>query len=72
MKEKNKRKYGLSSRFVIDLNLPKARTKEWLKVLTIHQIMKVKSNFSVIEKIHYMRILQNALEKKLRTHERLK
>lgn len=34
--------------------------------------MKVKSNFSVIEKIHYLGILRKALEKKLRTLDRLR
>lgn len=35
MREKNKKTYGLSHRFVSNLVLPKARTKEWLKVLTV-------------------------------------
>lgn len=35
MREKNKKTYGLSHKFVMGLVLPKAKTKEWLKVLTI-------------------------------------
>jgi len=35
LREKNKKVYGLSSTFVTNLELPRARVKEWLKVLTI-------------------------------------
>lgn len=72
MREQNKKKFGLSHRFTSSLTLPKARTKEWLKVLTIEQIFKRKSNFSVGEKLHFLSILQNALEKKLKTLEMLR
>jgi hypothetical protein len=34
LKRKNTKLYGLSTQFVMNLNLPKAKTKEWLKVLT--------------------------------------
>ena len=35
LREKNKKLYGLSSTLVQNLRLPKARVKEWLKVLTL-------------------------------------
>lgn len=72
MKEMNRKRFGLSLKFANELTLPKARTKEWLKVLTIEQIMKRKSNFSTSEKIHYMLILKKALEKKLQTLQKLR
>jgi hypothetical protein len=72
LREKNKKMYGLSHKFVSHLSLPRAKTKEWLKVLTINQILKVKSNFSTSEKIHFLVILRKALEKKLVTLERLR
>lgn len=40
-------------------------TKEWLKVLTFEQIMRNASNFSTVEKIHHLTILEEALERKL-------
>ena len=64
-RDKNKKKYGLSVQFVENLKLPKAMTKEWLKVLTYDQIMRNASNFSTVEKIHHLTILQEALERKL-------
>ena len=64
-REANKKAFGLSLTFVNNLKLPKAQTKEWLKVLTFEQIMRQASNFSVIEKIHHLRILEEALERKL-------
>ena len=64
-REENKRKYGLSSSFVENLRLPKAQTKEWLKVLTLPQIMSRGSNFSCAEKVHHLKILEEALERKL-------
>mmetsp|Transcript_9174 Transcript_9174/g.12502 ORF Transcript_9174/g.12502 Transcript_9174/m.12502 type:complete len:101 (+) Transcript_9174:349-651(+) len=64
-REANKKAFGLSANFVNNLRLPKAQTKEWLKVLTFEQIMRQASNFSVIEKIHHLRILEEALERKL-------
>jgi hypothetical protein len=36
LKSRNTKKYGLSMKFVTDLTLPKAKTKEWLKVLTLN------------------------------------
>lgn len=71
MREKNKREFGLSSRFVADLHLPKAKVREWLKVLTIEQIMNEKSNFSAAERAHHLTILIAALERKLTKLERL-
>ena len=64
-REANKKAFGLSLSFVNNLRLPKAQTKEWLKVLTYDQIMRQANNFSVIEKIHHLRILEEALERKL-------
>ena len=61
----NLKEFGLPLSFVNNLRLPKAQTKEWLKVLTYEQIMRPASNFSVIEKIHHLRILEEALERKL-------
>ena len=34
-REANKKEYGLPQSFVEKLKLPKAQTKEWLKVLTL-------------------------------------
>lgn len=64
-RDKNRKKYGLSVHFVENLKLPKAMTKEWLKVLTFEQIMRNASNFSTVEKIHHLTILEEALERKL-------
>lgn len=64
LREKNKREFGLSSKFVSDLHLPKAKVREWLKVLTIDQIMNERSNFSSAEKVHHLSILIVALERK--------
>ncbi|CDW87157.1 glycoside hydrolase family 16 [Stylonychia lemnae] len=66
MRKKNSKQFGLSQQFVQSLHLPKARVKEWLKVLTLEQILAAKSNFSTAEKIHYLQILQTALERKLK------
>lgn len=49
LKRKNTKLYGLSTKFVLGLNLPKAKTKEWLKVLTLDQILKQKSGFTQVE-----------------------
>jgi len=65
LKEKNKKRYGLSAHFVSNLHLPKARVKEWLKVLTIEQITSHKSGFSSAEKAHHLGILIGALKRKL-------
>ena len=62
----NQRKFGLSQAFVVNLNLPKVKTREWLKVLTYEQIMSGKNNFSTAEKIHHLKILRVALERKLK------
>ena len=64
-REINKKAYGLTSTEVGSLKLPKAQTREWLKVLTFDQIMRQANNFSTIEKIHHFRILEEALERKL-------
>jgi len=63
-KEVIKKAYGLSTSFVCNLKLPMARTKEWLKVLTLNQVMSNKNNFSPCEKIHHLQTLQNALLRK--------
>ncbi len=63
--------YGLSSTFVSNLELPRARVKEWLKVLTIDQIMSERSGFSSAEKVDHLLILITALERKLKKHKRL-
>jgi hypothetical protein len=72
LREKNKKTFGLKMNYVKSLKLPMAKTKEWLKVLTPNQILAPKSGFSVIEKIHYLTILETALEKKLRKLKMLK
>ena len=64
-REANKKAYGLTSTEVSQLRLPKAQTREWLKVLTFEQIMRHANNFSCIEKIHHLKILEEALERKL-------
>jgi len=46
-KQENIRKYGLSTEYYMSLKPPKAKTKEWLKVLTIEQILRDRSRFSV-------------------------
>jgi hypothetical protein len=71
LREKNKKQFGLSSTFVANLELPKARVKEWLKVLTIDQIINERSGFSTAEKINHLIILITALERKLKKHQRL-
>ena len=71
-REANKRQFGLPISFVTNLKLPKAQTKEWLKVLTLEQIMRSASNFSTIEKVHHLKILEEALERKLNKIEYLK
>ncbi len=71
LREKNKKLFGLSSTFVSNLHLPKARVKEWLKVLTIDQIMSDRSNFSTGEKVHHLNILITALTRKLKKLEKL-
>jgi hypothetical protein len=43
----NIRRFGLSCDYYMSLNPPKAKTKEWLKVLTIPQIMRSTNRFSV-------------------------
>lgn len=65
LKEKNKKRFGLTADFVANLHLPKARVKEWLKVLTIDQIVSHKSGFSSAEKAHHLGILIGALKRKL-------
>ena len=43
----NIRLYGLSHEYYMSLKPPKATTKDWLKVLSIDQIMRDKTRFSV-------------------------
>lgn len=64
-REHNKKKFGLPHGVVDKLRLPKAQTKEWLKVLTLDQILRNSTNFSSAEKIHHLKILEEALERKL-------
>lgn len=47
------------------MQLPKTQTKEWLKVLTLEQILRNSSNFSVSEKLVHLNVLKEALERKL-------
>jgi hypothetical protein len=61
----NKKKYGLSQTMVANLQLPKTQTKEWLKVLSLEQILRSSSNFSVTEKLVHLNVLREALERKL-------
>lgn len=71
LREQNKKKFGLSSTFVNNLELPRARVKEWLKVLNIEQIMGGRSNFSSAEKVHHLQILVTALDRKQRKLENM-
>jgi len=64
-REANKKAFGLTHELVESLKLPKAQTKEWLKVLALRQILSENNNFSCIEKIHHLNILSEALERKL-------
>ena len=64
-REANKKEFGLTSTEVSCLRLPKAQTREWLKVLTYDQIMRQANNFSTVEKIHHFKILEEALERKM-------
>ena len=64
-KRENIRLFGLSVDYYMHLKPPKAKTKEWLKVLTIEQIMRDKTRLSVSQKIHQLEILKVALKKKL-------
>ena len=41
-------------------------------ILTIEQIFHAKSNFSVVEKLHQLEFLKNALQDKLRKIEKAK
>ena len=65
LRQKNQKLFGLSQRFVASLHLPKAKVREWLKVLTLEQILAPKSNFSSAEKVHHLEILKKALTRKL-------
>ena len=49
----------------MNLKLPKAETKEWLKVLSYDEIMAKGANFSCAEKVKHLSILEEALERKL-------
>ena len=62
----NIRKFGLSCDYYGTLKPPKAKTKEWLKVLTLQQILKDRTRFSCAQKIHQLVILKIALKKKLK------
>lgn len=45
-KRDNIKRYGLSIDYYANLRPPKAQTKEWLKVLSVQQIMNDKTRFS--------------------------
>ena len=64
-KRENIRLFGLDFDYYSKLQPPKAKTKDWLKVLTVDQIMRDKNRFSVSQKIHQLKILKRALKKKL-------
>ena len=65
-KLENIKRFGLSFDYYNTLNPPKAKTREWLKVLTIPQIMRSANRFSVSQKIHQLVILKIACKKKLK------
>ena len=65
-KAENIRKYGLGADYYMNLKPPKAKTKEWLKVLTVEQILRDKTRFSASQKVHQLEILKVALKKKLK------
>lgn len=66
-KKENIKKFGLSCEYYMNLRPPKAKTKEWLKVLAIEQIMNDKTRFSTSQKVHQLEILKIALKKKLKS-----
>ena len=51
LKQENIRLYGLSFEYYNNIQVPKAKTKEWLKVLTIPEILRDKTRFSTSQKI---------------------
>ena len=66
-REANKKKFGLSVETVARIKLPRFETKEWLKVLTLDQIVyNPNANSSTIEKLNHLHILEEALERKLK------
>lgn len=57
-REKNKSLYGLSMETVARIRLPRYETKEWLKVLTLEQIIfNPNANFSTMEKLNHLHTL---------------
>lgn len=71
-RQENIKKFGLSFEYYSTLKPPKAKTKEWLKVLTIDQIMNDKTRFSTAQKIHQLEILKIACQKKLKAMEKFR
>ena len=65
-KKENIKLFGLSCDYFVNLKPPKAKTKEWLKVLTLEQIMNDKTRFSTSQKIHQLEILRIGIRKKLK------
>jgi hypothetical protein len=60
--KQNKLKYGLSNEYIKSLRLPKAqkRSRKGEVVLSLEQIFHVKSNFSIVEKLHHLQNLKSA------------
>ena len=52
MKHENIRLFGLSFEYYNNLKPIKAKTKEWLKVLTVEEILRDKTRFSCSQKVH--------------------
>ncbi len=63
-KKDNIEKFGLSVDYYQNLKPPKIKTKEWLKVLTVDQILNVKNRFTTSQKLYQLEILRIALVRK--------
>mmetsp|Transcript_2893 Transcript_2893/g.2722 ORF Transcript_2893/g.2722 Transcript_2893/m.2722 type:complete len:140 (-) Transcript_2893:96-515(-) len=68
----NKERYGLTLQEIKSLKLPKAVGVQKDLLLSLDQIFNAKSNFSVVEKLHHLEILKEAIEKKVARVEKAK
>jgi hypothetical protein len=46
---------------VNDIQLPRKKAREWMKVLTLDQILDDKNRFCIPEQVNHMFILEEAL-----------
>ena len=53
-----------------NLRPPKVKTREWLKVLTLDQILSDRTRFSVCQKIHQLHIMKKAILRKMKAIDR--